>query len=212
MSIATFLPHELFLHRQDVPHVGGARPLSQGDVFLGIPLLRAAKEKERHPGQWTAQVKGVENALGMLVSHPCSSRSRTTHALKESVSVAPISRCPPGFAVPWTGYYEYFPLPGLREGADYVADLSAICPVRSGFLEAKRIACLTAEGLAALFYRLAVNFTRLDRMPDHYSAEADWLFSEMSLWEIWTVAKGTEVGFQSWLDGEFTGTKIRRDT
>jgi len=92
MSTPGFLPPHPYLYRADTPHAGGARPISQGDVFVSIPLLRAAKPNPRHEGQWIAAVKSGEQALGMLTTHPCSSRSRTTHRLKESVSIAPVFR------------------------------------------------------------------------------------------------------------------------
>jgi hypothetical protein len=194
------LPADPYHYLESSPHAGGARPLNQGDVFLDIPLLRAAVPDPRHRGQWKASVKVGTKALGMLVTHPCSSRARGTGTLKESVSIAPVSRCPKGFEVPWDGFYEYFPLPGLRDGKDYAADLSAVCPVRSEHLRDRRIACLSEEGLAALFHRIALNSSRLDRIPDHFASEAQRLFFEMGLWEQWTTATETEDGFQAWLD------------
>jgi hypothetical protein len=211
MSAPNFLPPDPYLYRADTPHAGGARPLSQGDVFVNIPLLRAAKPNPRHEGQWVAAVKSGEQALGMLTTHPCSGRSRTTHRLKEAVSVAPVSRAPSGFGPPWAGFYEYFPLPGLKGGEDYVADLSAVCPVKSEFLVGQRIACLNAEGLAALFHRLSLNSTRLDRIPDHFGSEAERLSYEMALWETWANARGTEDGFHAWLDEEFGGQPLENE-
>lgn len=208
MDAPSFLPADLYLYREDSPHAGGARPVSQGDVFVEMPLLRAAKPHPRHEGQWVPQVKSGPQALGMLTTHPCSSRSRTTHQLKESVSIAPVARCPPGFEPPWEGYYEFFPLPGLKAGEAYVADLSAVCPVRSELLANRRIACLSAEGLAALFHRLSLNSTRLDRIPDHFMSEAERLSYEMALWETWANARGSEEGFQAWLDEDFGGQPL----
>lgn len=80
-----------------------------------------------------------------------------------------------------------------------------MCPVGSEHLANRRIACLNAEGLAALFHRLSLNSTRLDRIPDHFKSEADRLSVEVDLWETWANARGTEEGFQTWLDGEFGG-------
>src|SRR4051812_7922616 len=131
MTSPSFLPSDPYLYRQDAPHAGGTRPVSQGDVFVEIPLLRSAKPSPRHAGQWIAQIKSGPNAMGMLVTHPCSSRSRPTSALKESLSIAPVARCPRGFEPPWAGFYEYFPLPALKDGVDYVADLASACPVGS---------------------------------------------------------------------------------
>ena len=205
MSTTSFLPPDPYLYRAHVPHAGGARPVGQGDVFLDVPLLRAAKPNLRHVGQWLASVKAGDQALGMLTTHPCSSRSRATDRLRESVTIAPVIRAPQGFEAPWTGYYEYFPLPGLRDGDNYVADLSAVCPVRSELLAGRRISCLNADGLAALFHRLSLHSTRLDRIPDHFKSEAERLSFEMALWEIWATARGTEDGFQTWLDDAFEG-------
>jgi hypothetical protein len=208
MESSNFLPEDLYLDHQDAPHARQGRPLSQGDVFVDIPLVRAAKHSETRANQFIAPTKIGPNALGMLVTHPCSSRSRSTHALKESVSIAPVRKCPKDFRQPWTGYYEYFPLPGLRDGEDYVADLAAICPVRSEYLSGHRIACLSAAGLAALFHRLAVNSSRLDRIPDHFAPEAERLSTETDLWELWVAKRNTEDGFQEWLDEEFSGQPI----
>lgn len=198
-------PEDIYLYRQDEPNAGGARPLSQGDVFLNIPLLRAAKQDSRHQSKWVPQVKSGPKAIGILLTHPCSGRSRGTYELRESVSVAPVVRRPAGFEPPWHGYYEFFPLPALKGGEDYVADLAATCPVRSEYLHGHRIASLTSEGVAALFHRLALNSSRLDRIPDHFAAEANRLHFEMSLWELWATDRGTEHGFQNWLDEEFVG-------
>jgi hypothetical protein len=208
MGSSNFLPEDPYLDRQDAPHVRQTRPLSQGDVFVDIPLVRAAKANPRHAGQWIGSVKSGEHALGMLVTHPCSSRLRSTHALKESVSIAPVVRCPREFQPPWKGHYEYFPLPALRDGVDYAADLAAICPVRSEYLSGHRVACLSAAGLAALFHRLAVNSSRLERIPDHFAPEAERLSTETDLWELWVAKRNTEDGFQEWLDEEFSGQPI----
>ena len=163
---SSLLPADPYHCRASAPHAGGDRPLSQGDVFLDIPILRAAVPDPRHAGQWKASIKVGPKALGMLVTHPCSSRARHTGVL-ESVSIAPVLPCPKGFEMPWDGFYEYFPLPGLKDGQDYAADLSAVCPIQTQHLADRRIACLNEQGLAALFHRLALNSSRLDRIPDH---------------------------------------------
>jgi MoCo/4Fe-4S cofactor protein with predicted Tat translocation signal len=205
MEPVDFLPEDLYLARQDAPHIRPARPFSQGDIFVDIPLVRAAKQSAKRANQLAAPVKTGPNALGMIVTHPCSSRSRSTHALKESISVAPIVRCPEGFKPPWAGYYEFFPLPGLKGGEAYVANLAEICPVRSEYLDGHRIACLSSAGLAALFHRLAMNSSRLERIPDHFAPEAERLSTEMDLWELWVSTYDEEDGFQAWLDEEFSG-------
>ena len=126
MDRPDFLPQAPYLYRGDEPHVGGARPLTQGDIFVDIPLLRAAKPHPRHAGQWVSQVKAGANSLGMLVS--IHLQPVADYTCPQGVCLCrAVVRCPSGFEPPWDGYYEYFPLPELRGGEDYVADLSAGC-------------------------------------------------------------------------------------
>src|SRR5271155_2505179 len=80
--------------------------------------------------------------------------------------------------------------------------------LRSEYLSGHRIACLSTDGLAALFHRLAVNSSRLDRISEHFAPEAERLSTEMDLWELWVGARDTEDGFQEWLDEEFSGQPI----
>ena len=145
------------------------------------------------------------SALGLFVTHPCASRSQETYELATFVAIAPVVRCPRNWGPPWEGWYEYFPLPNLRDGQDYVAKLGEICPVPSAALAQCRIACLNVDGLKALFHRLAMNSLRFPETPYHYEAEATRLTNEISLWEKWTERKGTEDGFQDWLDDPFGG-------
>lgn len=200
MTAHAWMPEVPYLYREEAPPVGGARPFCQGDVFVGLPLVRAAYAPKRK--QWKAKVNASEESLAMLVDHPCSSRSHESHALKSELGVARVRRCPEGFGRPWTGYYQLFPLPGLLGEGDYVADLSAVCPVRCEYLEGHRVACLSVDGLAALLDRLARNATRLEaaQVPGHFRSEAERLSHEFDLWELWSTQLETENGFQDWLD------------
>ncbi|HTZ65210.1 MAG TPA: hypothetical protein VMB51_13995 [Solirubrobacteraceae bacterium] len=119
-------------------------------------------------------------------------------------------RRPSNWGPPWEGWYEYFPLPGLREGEDYVAKLGEACPVPTEALAECRIACLNRDGLEALFHRLAMNSLRFPETPTHYTTEAARLTHEIDLWERWSEIRATEDGFQDWLDGPFEG-QIRED-
>ena len=84
---------------------------------------------------------------------------------------------------------QFFSLPGLKAGEDYVADLSAVCPVRSEALRGPPGSPVSgAQGLAALFHRLSLNAARLDRIPDHFKSEAERLSYEMALWKMWANA------------------------
>lgn len=209
----TWLPEDPYLERADKPPVREARPICQGDVFVGLPHVRAAQEGKST--QWTARASYKPSALTLLVAHPCSSRSNRTHRLKDDITLAPIRKRPKGFDPPWSGHFELFPLPGLLGGEDFVADLSTIFPARAEYLvAANRVACLSKEGLAALLDRLAKNATRLqpEHVPGHFMSEAERLFFEFDLWEQWVAAKGTEENFQEWLDGPWGDASTRRQS
>lgn len=165
-------PAAPYLYCDSASHVGPSRPLSQGDVFLDIPLVGAAQPDPKQAGTWRARTRTGPKALGLFVTHPCGSRSRETHKLSPVVSIAPVVRCPEVWRAPWEGWYEYFPLPNLRDGHDYVAKLSEVCPVPTSALVGHRIACLNREGLEALFHRLAMNSLRYPETPVHYTTEA----------------------------------------
>jgi hypothetical protein len=56
MEPSNFLGEDPYLDRQDKPHVRPDRPLSQGDVFVDIPLLRAAQPSAKRANQLVAPV------------------------------------------------------------------------------------------------------------------------------------------------------------
>ena len=205
-AIGVKLPADLYLYREDEPLAGPHRPISQGDVFLDIPLVGPAQPHPKQEGTWVAsKPRTGPKALGLFVTHPCASRSRTTFALSPVVSIAPVVKCPQNWGPPWDGWYDYFPLPNLRDGVNYVAKLSEVCPVPTAALSGRRIACLTGQGLEALFHRLAMNALRFPETPVHYRTEAARLTNEITLWERWVDARGSEDGFQGWLDEPFGG-------
>lgn len=178
------------------------RPLSQGDVFLNVPLVGGAAPDPRHEGQWRAKARV---GPGLFITHPCGSRSRTTYRLHEFVSVAPVVKCPSAWGPPWNGHYDLAPLPHLLHGEHYVAKLAEACPVPTAALAKQRIAVLTTEGLEALFHRLAMNSLRFPETPTHYVVEAARVTHEIDLWERWITKFGTGDGFQEWLDQSFEG-------
>jgi hypothetical protein len=181
-------PADPYRYRSDAPHVGPSRPLSQGDVFVDIPLLGPAQRHPTQPGTWVAP------------------KPRTgPKALGPSVSIAPVVMRPANWGPPWDGYYSYVPLPGLRDGQDYVAKLGEVCSVPTEALPGQRIACLNPDGLEALFHRLAMNSLRFPKTPTHYTYEATRLTHEIDLWERWTTHFGSEAGFQDWLNDPFEG-------
>jgi len=113
--------------------------------------------------------------------------------------------CPPNWGPPWDGYYNFAPLPGLRNGQNYVAKLGEACPVPTAALQGQRIAVLTTQGLEALFHRMAMNSLRFPETPMHYTVEAARVTHEVDLWEQWVTKCGSEEGFQEWLDRPFGG-------
>ncbi len=200
-------PDDPYLYRQDDPDAAPARPISQGDVFIDIPLAGAATLDPRH-GIWKGNAKTGKKAIGLLVTHPCASRSSRTFELENTVSLAPVVKKPRNWGPPWDGYLRYFPLPGLRGDQDYVADLNAAGPVPSAALDGRRIACLNEEGIVALFHRLAMNKIRYPDVPTHFVVEAHKLMVEIDLWERWVEVRGTEAGFQEWLNEPFGGQPL----
>jgi len=198
-----WFPPEPYLERADEPVARSDRPIGMGDVFLGHPVIRGAREVK--PTQWRVKTAWKPEALAMLVAHPCSARANETSALKDNISLAPVVPMPAPFERPWSGYYELFPLPDLYGSNDYVADLSRVFPCLPEYLEGKRIACLNEGGLAALLDRLARNSTRLEpvHVPGHFEAEAERLRMEFDLWEIWLKGHGEEAGFHEWMKGEW---------
>lgn len=205
-----WLPDDLYVAREDEPDVRPHRPICQGDVFRGVGIVRGVREVQSTV--WKTKVGYKPETLAMVVAHPCSSRSNESHRLKPDLTLAPIVPKPPRFEAPWQGFYELFPLPGLVDGGDYVAELSRVFPIDPDGLCGRRIACLTALGLAALLDRLTKNATRLEpaHVPGHFASEAERLTFEFDLWEIWVATRGTEEGFQEWLDRPWLGTSTRR--
>jgi len=128
----SWLPADMYLAVDDEPVVRPGRPVCQGDVCVGLPVIRGAQEVK--PQQWRAKAAYKLDALSMLVAHPCSSRSNSTHRLKDDITLVPVLPVPPAWEQPWAGYYELFPLPALRGGDTYVADLSRGFPVRAEYL------------------------------------------------------------------------------
>lgn len=198
-----------YKYRADDPHVGPARPISQGDVFKGVPIVGAATPDPRQSGTFRGTVrKNPAASLGILITHPCASRSQTTHRLNAVVSVAPVVRCPTEFSRPWDGHYELFPLPGLIGGEDYVAQLNWAGPVSSDLLSGKRVASLNGNGILTLYHRLAMNSLRFPEIPAYFRVQAAKLTAEIDLWEHWVAQRRSEEGFQEWLDQPFSGQPL----
>ena len=198
------LPGRSISYRQDNAHAAPARPFSQGDVFLNIPLAGPQRPTQNTPTNGSQGQGRAEGHRDHRHAYVCSAEPKHSSA-ESSMALAPVVKCPKGFDPPWDGYYELFPLPNLREGADYVAKLNEVCPVPSDALVGRRIASLNEDGLEALFHRLAMNSIRFPEVPAHFGFEAKRLTCEIDLWEAWTDHRDTEDGFQAWLDETFGG-------
>ncbi len=47
-------------------------------------------------------------------------------------------------------------------------------------------------------------------MPGHFASEAERLRMEFDLWEIWVMGRGSESGFQEWIEGDWLEGTTRR--
>lgn len=204
-----WFPLDPYLERRDEPVARPFRPIGMGDVFLGHPVIRGAREIK--PQQWKQKTAWKSDALTMMAAHPCSARGNETGRLKDDISLVPVVPMPQGFERPFAGYYELYPLPELYDGRDYVADLSRAFPCLPEFLVGRRIACLSEPAMAGLLDRHARNATRLEPVdvPGHFAAEAERLRMEFDLWEIWVKGTGEETGFQDWMRGEWMDGSTR---
>ncbi len=194
-----WMPADPYQDRLDTPVAGGLRPINQGDVFAKVPLAFGAKHPP-DPGGHKARVK---EGPALLTTHPCSARKAGDGKLSDLVTaspVRPLAAVAPGWTEPWDGNYALFPLPALVDGDDYVANLALSAMVRPGFLDEQRIAVLNRDGLAALQHRLNRQASRINEDIGRTRGRVDEYWLEFDLWELWTTHRGTEEGFQTWLD------------
>jgi hypothetical protein len=188
-------PSNPYRDRGDEPPQGGRRPVNQGDVFKNVPLIFgvSADGKARQKRKTT-----------ILLPHPCATRKGGSGRLNDLLCVSPVSRLSSvasEWGPPWEGHFALFPLPGLLNGEDWVADLGLAAIVRSEGLQESRIAVLSREGFTAFQARCAHNACRVEPDPVRLRNRAEDYWLEFDLWERWTEVLGTEDGFQSWLDG-----------
>ncbi len=195
-----WFPASPYLARADAPWAGGSRPINQGDVFRDLPIAYAV----RHPLDDPPKPR-VRSSPGILVTHPCSSRSGSEGRLLEQLAVSPLVprlKGAPSWEEPWpwNSHTWAFPLPGLLDGEDYVVDLRRVGMVRREFLVEHRTAVLNLDGFAAFQARLSFSFTRLPISVQAVRQRAEAYFLEFDLWQLWTEHKATEDGFQPWLE------------
>ena len=156
------------------------RPLGTGDIFV--------ENSEEATG-------GSPQGLVMLVAHPCAIRKGPV--LEPRAKVAPVVRAQGVSKSKWTnGYFDFFPLPGLRNVAaenGFAVDdrawgalLKEAAPVDTESLTvANRAACLGPEGIRLLLQRLVHSDTRVAVKPLAIEATYKPEAEELELFETW---------------------------
>lgn len=196
----------LYLDRSDTPLVRPSRPMNQGDVFLDVSIAAAGRGDDK-----------AKVTIGpvMLLGHPCSIHAGGRVIDTQFVAaVRPKEDATHGrpFDAPWTTHLYLFPLPGLIDGRDYVADFRRVGTTHFKNLDERRIACLSREGWAALQRRWAWHTLRADIPLVTRYADLAGLWNELAIWEEW-VRRGNVVSeFTAWRDseqvsGSYVGTK-----
>lgn len=179
---------------------GRGRPVSHGDVFEAVPIVRRAASIPNERGDRKAPT--VVDILAIVVSHPCTIREGRSGSLSTHILMAPVfpmKKVAAGWKRPWPGNLDYFPLPTLLDGNDYAADLTRIQTALDTSL-VKRVAVLNEEASIALARRLSHFFTRTEPALAKISARWEAHGLELALWEEWTHALGDPSDFHEWLD------------
>jgi len=181
MASPPWLPDEsIYLERRDEPVVRPTRPLNQGDVFIDVPIAAAGGPDKAK----------LHSGPVLLMGHPCS-----VHAggrILDSQLVASVRRKADAVTgsrsldPPWDSHHYLFPLPGLLQGEDYVADFRRVGTTHYKNLEDRRIACLTQDGWAGLQRRWAWHSLRIDLPLAVRSADLGGLWNELQLWDAGT--------------------------
>lgn len=207
MADGRWLPDEsIYLERADLPHVRASRPYNQGDVFAEVPIATAGRGEDK-----SKIVVGPVLVLG----HPCSiyagGRLIETQLVASVRPVEDVVRGRP-FEPPWDTHRFLFPLPGLKDGQDFVADFRRVGTTHFKNLEGRRTACLTRDGWAALQRRWAWHTLRADIPLESRSNDLSGIWNELALWEEWTDRGYESEEFTAWREavqggGSFIGTK-----
>lgn len=210
MASPPWLPDEsIYLERQDAPEARPARPYNQGDVFADVPIATAGRDADKSK---------LNKGPVLLLGHPCSIHAggrvfptqfvASVRLKSDAVGNRPLDP-------PWDSHHFLFPLPGLIQGEDYVADFRRLGTTHFKNLEGRRTACLTQDGWAALQRRWAWHSLRIDLPLAVRSADLTGLWSELHLWEAWNARGNPYERFPAWLaepqaNGAYAGT-TRRD-
>lgn len=208
-----WLPEHFFIGHPN-PTSSPYRPLGQGDVIAGVPIVTRVAKRNGETGL------KAKSSLAIIVASSCGMR-KDSGELNVVVHVAPVNRLgslAPGWSDPWEGYLNVLPLPGLRsedDGSPMATNLARIGLCDSTVLqEGMRKASVSVEGMRVLKWRLATYFARAPLEPSLFQVAATTEWNELELWQRWKERYGTFDGFQDWLGQEnvrFSG-RSRRDT
>jgi hypothetical protein len=193
---------------------GRERPLFQGDIFEGIPFVKAKGASV--PGRDPTTV--VERRTVAASLHSCDMCTDDGYTLRKPQAIV-LVREEKGDGMPqdWDGCYHLCPLPDLKgDGKLWVADFSLVANIDRGFLTADhRIRCLSELGWAVWRQRATLESSRakveLERMTE--TGAATWAESMMEM--DWLTAGRFQASFHGWLDEadqeNCEGFECRRD-
>jgi hypothetical protein len=206
---------DIYLAKQDAPHVRPNRPLHQGDVFVNVPLSIARRQRNEEGSYFNES----DEATVMLIGAPCSiragNRTLPVQSVVEVVRMDEVVNPGHGFAFPYQGsYWHLFPLPQLMPGVDYVANFRKIGTSPTVELQDARTVCLNRPGWTALQSRYIYHSIRYEVTYQQMYEASVSAWNEVELWEKWNEAGLPELDFEAWMlepvrEGRYAGT-IRR--
>lgn len=200
LPLPAWPPQRGDLLRPNSPH----RPISQGDIFLALPIVKANRPREDgSPSRPTVELRPA-----MVIGYPCEMYRKATLLPVQTVAVLrPASEVdvPADWFTrrePIQGAYKACPLPDpLGDGKLMAVDLRAISNIDAGHLQrAVRAASLTEHGTTYLRQRIALCFGRVTIRLSTIFQAGRATFDEMRLWELWNERGYPPADYQSWLD------------
>ncbi len=177
------------------------RPWFTGDIFVDI------------------EIPGVEESLAAIViAHPCSMRGKAG-SLRKRILLSAVHKHDKLSEQKWAdGYFNKMPLPNLPIQGDYhAADFDQIAPAETSQLsDAKRIACLSHDGINHLQQRLIHHLTRLEvKIGDLHKAFSH-TYCEADLLEEWIkqlkkICENPTAKFEEWIRQENRQNRLKNE-
>jgi len=180
------------------------RPISQGDIFLYLPFVKASPPREDGPqGRPT-----IEARAALVLGYPCEMYRKATLLPVQTIAVL---RRANDVDVPadWfsrreppQGAFKACPLPDpLGDGELMAVDFRALSNIDAQHLQrATRVASLTEYGTAYLRQRITLCFSRVTVRLSTIIRAGRATFDEMELWELWNERGHPSDEYQRWLD------------